>query len=124
MERTMPALRAGCAARRIRRFAIRARPRIEYGVPDFEEASMFMSGADYRESLRRCRPRVFVDGDAVESVADEPRLAPGVNAIGLTYDYALRSELAQVMTARQHTSGQTVNRLLHVPTTSADLLNK
>jgi 4-hydroxybutyryl-CoA dehydratase / vinylacetyl-CoA-Delta-isomerase len=85
---------------------------------------MFMSGADYRESLRRYRPRVFVDGDAVESVADEPRLAPGVNAIGLTYEYALRSDLAQVMTARQHTSGQAVNRLLHVPTTSADLLNK
>ena len=85
---------------------------------------MFMSGADYRESLRRYRPRVYVDGDAIEFVADEPRLAPGVNAIALTYDYALRSELEPVMTARQHTSGRTVNRLLHVPTSNSDLLNK
>src|SRR5690348_8950036 len=85
---------------------------------------MFMSGDDYRESLRRYRPRVFVDGDAVESVADEPRLAPGVNAVALTYEYARREELLPVMTARQHTSGQAVNRLLHVPTTSSDLLNK
>ena len=85
---------------------------------------MFMSAADYRESLRRCRPRVYLDGEAVESVADEPRLAPGINALALTYDYALRSELLPVMTATQHTSGERVNRMLHVPTTSSDLLNK
>src|SRR4051812_50049128 len=85
---------------------------------------MFMSAADYRESLRRYRPRVYLDGDAVESVADEPRLAPGVNAVGVTYDYALRTELAPVMTATQKTSGQLVNRMLHVPSTSSDLLNK
>jgi 4-hydroxybutyryl-CoA dehydratase / vinylacetyl-CoA-Delta-isomerase len=85
---------------------------------------MFMSSADYRESLRRHRPRVYVDGDAVECVADEPRLAPGINAVGLTYDFALRTELAPVMTAMQKTSGQPVNRMLHVPTSSSDLLNK
>lgn len=41
---------------------------------------MLMSSQDYRESLRRSRPRVYVSGHAVESVADEPSLAPGVNA--------------------------------------------
>ena len=41
---------------------------------------MLMSAQDYRDSLRRYRPRVYVDGRAVESVADEPALAPGVNA--------------------------------------------
>ena len=34
-----------------------------------------MSAADYRESLRRYRPRVWVDGERVESVADAPRCA-------------------------------------------------
>ena len=38
---------------------------------------MLMSGADYRESLRSYKPRVFVNGNAVASVADEPLLAPG-----------------------------------------------
>src|SRR5439155_27162642 len=59
-----------------------------------------------------------------ESVADEPRLAPGINAVGLTYDFALRTVLAPVMTATQKTSGQPVNRMLHVPAASSDLLNK
>ena len=35
---------------------------------------MLMNAADYRESLRRYWPRVFVDGRAVESVADAPLL--------------------------------------------------
>ena len=43
-----------------------------------------MSGADYRESLRRLRPQVFVDGRRIESVADERSLQPGINAIALT----------------------------------------
>lgn len=85
---------------------------------------MLMSAEAYRESLRRYRPRVFVNGTAVDSVADEPLLAPGVNAVGITYDVALQPEHAAVMTARQHTSGQTVNRMLHINQTSDDLLRK
>ena len=85
---------------------------------------MFMNSADYRESLRRCSPRVFVDGRRVESVVDSPALQPGINALGLTYDYALREELAPIMRAVQATSGKTVNRMLHVDQSSADLLNK
>ncbi|MCA1972185.1 MAG: hypothetical protein LDL44_05050 [Caenispirillum sp.] len=85
---------------------------------------MLMSAADYRESLRRYRPRVFLDGRAVESVADEPLLAPGINAVGVTYDFARREEHAAIMTARQGTSGKTVNRMLHINETSTDLLYK
>ena len=48
--------------------------------------SLLMSGDEYRESLRRYRPRVFLDGRLVESVVDEPGFAPGKNAIALTYD--------------------------------------
>ena len=85
---------------------------------------MFMTAAEYKESLRRYRPRVFVDGQRVASVADAPSLQPGINALGVTYDFALREELAPLMRAVQVTSGQTVNRMLHIDESSADLLNK
>ncbi|MCV0394144.1 MAG: 4-hydroxyphenylacetate 3-hydroxylase [Rhizobiaceae bacterium] len=85
---------------------------------------MLMSAADYRESLRSYRPLVFVNGQRVESVADEALLKPGVAAIGVTYDMALVPELAATMTARQATSGKTVNRMLHVDADSGDLLRK
>ncbi len=85
---------------------------------------MMMSADEYRESLRQYSPTVYLDGRKVESVADEPGFEPGVNAVGLTYDYALREEFASVMTATQQSSGKTVNRLLHINTSSGDLLNK
>lgn len=85
---------------------------------------MLMSASDYGESLRAYRPRVFIDGSPVESVADEPRLAPGIAGVGVTYDFALREEHAPIMTARQGTSGKTVNRMLHIDETSQDLLSK
>ncbi|HWK01527.1 MAG TPA: 4-hydroxyphenylacetate 3-hydroxylase N-terminal domain-containing protein [Xanthobacteraceae bacterium] len=85
---------------------------------------MLMTAADFRESLRRYKPRVFVNGDRIESVADEPRLAPGINAIGVAYDFAHRKEHEVLMTARQGTSGKIVNRMLHIDETSTDLLYK
>ncbi|MHB8666089.1 MAG: 4-hydroxyphenylacetate 3-hydroxylase family protein [Burkholderiales bacterium] len=85
---------------------------------------MFMSGKDYRESLRAYRPSVYVNGRKVRSVAADAELAPGINAIGLTYDYALRTELAPLMRAQQHAAPGEVNRLIHVGRSSGDLLNK
>lgn len=83
-----------------------------------------MTGADYRESLRRYRPRVFVDGRQVDNVADERAFQPGINALALTYDFAHEARYAPIMTALQHTSGKRVNRLTHINTSAGDLLNK
>lgn len=85
---------------------------------------MLMTAAEYRESLRRYLPRVFVNGEAIPSVADEPRLAAGINAVGITYDFAHVEEHRALMTARQGTSGKTVNRMLHIDESSTDLLYK
>jgi 4-hydroxybutyryl-CoA dehydratase/vinylacetyl-CoA-Delta-isomerase len=85
---------------------------------------MLMSSSDYRESLRRFRPTVFVNGRRVDSVADDAALAPGINAIGLTYDFARAPEHAPLMLATQGSSGRTVNRLLHINATTTDLLYK
>ena len=83
-----------------------------------------MSAADYEESLREYSPTVYVDGDRVESVADDPRLQPGVRAVGVTYDFAQKPEYGGLMLAEQATSGKTVNRMLHINRHSEDLLSK
>jgi 4-hydroxybutyryl-CoA dehydratase / vinylacetyl-CoA-Delta-isomerase len=85
---------------------------------------MLMTAADYRESLRRYSPKVFVNGDAVTCVADDPRLAAGVNAVGVTYDFAHMPQHQAIMTAKQSTSGKIVNRMAHIDETSTDLLYK
>ena len=85
---------------------------------------MLMSAAEFRDSLRRYKPRVFVNGRRIDSVADEPLLAPGIAATAVTYDFALRPEHKALMLARQGTSGKIVNRMLHIDETSTDLLMK
>jgi 4-hydroxybutyryl-CoA dehydratase / vinylacetyl-CoA-Delta-isomerase len=85
---------------------------------------MLMTSQDYRDSLRQYKPRVFINGQSIESVVDEPLLEPGINAIGVAYDFAHVSENKTYMTAVQGTTGETVNRMLHINETSTDLLNK
>jgi 4-hydroxybutyryl-CoA dehydratase/vinylacetyl-CoA-Delta-isomerase len=85
---------------------------------------MLMTAEGYRDSLRKYSPRVFVNGQRVESVVDEPLLQPGVNAIGLTYDYALRPKHAAVMTAPEPVAGRDVNRFVALMRSSDDLLTK
>ncbi len=85
---------------------------------------MLMSAADYRESLRALKPRVFVNGQRIESVADEPLLSPGINAIGVSYDFARREEYAGLMLATQKATGRRTNRMLHVNDSTDDLLAK
>jgi 4-hydroxybutyryl-CoA dehydratase/vinylacetyl-CoA-Delta-isomerase len=85
---------------------------------------MGMSSGEFRESLRRLSPRVFVDGRQINSIADDPVLAPGVNGIGFTYDYTLKPENRPLAMANQHTSGKDVSRLLHINQTTDDLMAK
>lgn len=85
---------------------------------------LFMSAADYRESLRRYRPRVFIDGTQVASVADEPRLMPGINAIGVTYEYARDAQHAAIARAAAQRGSGEVNRFLQIVRTTDDLIAK
>ncbi len=83
-----------------------------------------MSATDYCESLRTYNPNVFVQGTKVDSVVNHPLLKPGVNAIAMTYDFAQAEENQEFSLARQHTSGDIVNRFVHINRSSDDLLTK
>ena len=91
-------------------------------MPPAASSAPSMTGSDYRESLRRLRPVVYVDGQRVGSVADEPALAPGVRALAVSYDRAHDPALAPLMRASQ--AGRIVPRMLHVDESAGDLLNK
>jgi len=96
--------------------------KIPMNAPHDVRSTPLMSSADYRESLRRLRPLVYVDGRRVDSVADEPAFAPGVQALGVSYDFARDPALAPLMLASSN--GTTVPRMLHINASAGDLLNK
>ena len=79
---------------------------------------------EYVESLKRLDPIVYIKGKLVQSVPDEPLLRPGINAVSLTYDYALKPEYQEIMLSTSHLTGKQVSRLLHINTGTEDLLKK
>ncbi len=87
-------------------------------------SSNLMTGDEYRESLKRYTPKVFVDGRRIERIESEAMLAPGINAIALTYDFAHQARSRVLMTATEATSGRLVNRFTHTNRAAGDLLNK
>lgn len=48
-----------------------------------------MTSTDYRKSLRRYIPIVYVDGKSIDSVVHARSLQPGINALGVTYGFPL-----------------------------------
>lgn len=87
-----------------------------------EAGSNLMDSQEYRESLRRLKPVVYINGQRIESVADEPLLQPGIQALGVTYDMPHDPALAPLMLATM--GDKTVPRMLHINQSSGDLLNK
>ncbi|MCG8493959.1 MAG: 4-hydroxyphenylacetate 3-hydroxylase family protein [Sneathiellales bacterium] len=85
---------------------------------------MLMTADAYRDSLRSLTPRIFVNGNLVKSVADDPLLAPGIAGVGVSYDFAVNAAHKKLMTATQFSGSNIVNRMLHINETSDDLLNK
>ncbi len=85
---------------------------------------MMKSPEQYRESLRKLNPTIYIKGKKIGSVADEPLLEPGVNAISLTYEYQGKSEYRDIMISTSHITGKEVSRLLHINTNTDDLLKK
>jgi|TARA_B110000305_G_scaffold69437_1_gene77968 4-hydroxybutyryl-CoA dehydratase/vinylacetyl-CoA-Delta-isomerase len=84
---------------------------------------MMKSAEEYRESLRALKPRIYLGGSLIESVADEPRFEPGINATGITYDFALVDDLKSTMTT-SGLDGKPTNRFLAINRSRADLQDK
>jgi len=77
---------------------------------------------EYREKLRLMRKNVYIDGRLVER--DDPLLVFGQNVIAETFNFALDPRHADLMTAKSHITGETINRYTHIHQSVDDLLKK
>jgi len=84
------------------------------------EARSIRTGAEYIESLRGRKLKVYLFGELVAEPVDHPVIRPSINAVAETYDLALRNpELATA--ASPYTKGR-VNRFLHIAQSPEDLV--
>ncbi|MFQ5861320.1 MAG: 4-hydroxyphenylacetate 3-hydroxylase N-terminal domain-containing protein, partial [Dehalococcoidia bacterium] len=83
-----------------------------------------MTGAEYKESLRRLKRRVYALGERIEDVVEHPLTRPHVNAAAMTYDLAGDPRYADLMTATSHLTGRHINRFTHIHQSPEDLVKK
>lgn len=82
------------------------------------------TGRDYRESLRDLKHTVFVFGEKVDDVTSHPSIIPHINSAALTYEAAEQPEYADLMTAKSHLTGETINRFTYIHQSPQDLIKK
>ena len=85
---------------------------------------MLMTGAQYIESLRKLKTRVYMFGEKVDNWIDHPIIRPSINSVKMTYDLALDPECADLMTAKSNITGEIINRFNHLHQSTDDLRKK
>ena len=77
---------------------------------------------EYIESLRKMNPVVYMFGERITSVVDNPRLRAGIEATAATYEAASNEESRASMVAQSPLTGELVNRFTLPPTSIDDLV--
>lgn len=85
---------------------------------------MLMTGAQYIESLRKMKTKVYMFGEPVENWVDHPIIRPSIDCVAMTYDLAHDPEHADLMTATSNLTGETINRFCHLHQSTDDLIKK
>lgn len=85
---------------------------------------MLMTAGQYEESLRKLNLVVYMFGERLENVVDNPIIRPSMNAVAKTYEMAHLPEFEHIMTATSHISGEKINRFTHIHQNIDDLVKK
>jgi 4-hydroxybutyryl-CoA dehydratase / vinylacetyl-CoA-Delta-isomerase len=78
------------------------------------------SGAEYIESLRNRKLKVYLFGERVDEPVDHPLIRPSINAVAATYDLAV--EDPELGAARSPFTGQKTSRFLHITESAEDVV--
>jgi 4-hydroxybutyryl-CoA dehydratase/vinylacetyl-CoA-Delta-isomerase len=85
---------------------------------------MLMNAAQYEESLRKLNLKVYMFGQRVTNVVDDPIIRPSMNAVAQTYELAHQPEHEDLVTAVSHLTGKKINRFTHIHQSVQDLVKK
>jgi len=83
-----------------------------------------MTAEQYEESLRRLNLAVYMFGERLDNVVDNPIIRPSMQAVAKTYEMAHRPEYEDIMTATSHITGNKINRFTHIHQSIEDLVKK
>ena len=80
------------------------------------------NGAEYIQSLRGRKLKIFLFGELVKEPVDHPMIRPSINAVAETYDLAAHEP--ELASAKSSLTGLQVNRFLHIAESAQDLVDQ
>lgn len=83
-----------------------------------------MTGAQYIESLRKLKTRVYMFGEKIDNWVDHPIIRPSINCVAVTYDLAQDPQYADLLTTKSNLTGETINRFANLHQSTDDLRKK
>ncbi len=83
-----------------------------------------MTGEQYEESLRKLNLQVYMFGEKIKNVVDNPILRPSMNSVKMTYELAQQPEYQDLMTATSVITGNKINRFNNIHMSTDDLIKK
>jgi len=81
-----------------------------------------MTKAQYIESLRRLKPKVYMFGEKIDSIVDNPRLRAGIEATGATYELAETPEHRELVVTHSKLIDEPISRFNNPPVSIEDLV--
>ncbi len=81
-----------------------------------------MTKNEYIESLRQMNPTVYMFGEKITDVVENPRLRAGIEATGATYELAEMDEFKDLILTESPLINETVNRFTLPPSSVEDLV--
>ena len=79
---------------------------------------------EYIESMRNMHFELYMFGERVTNLMNNPIIQPTMNCMAATYELAEKLELEKIMTAISYLSGNRINRFCHIHQSIEDLVNK
>lgn len=83
-----------------------------------------MTPEEYKETVKKLKPRAFILGEQVDCPANHPLVVPAQNAVAKIYELAQDPQYQNEMTAVSHITGKRINRFTHIHQSTEDLVNK
>lgn len=82
------------------------------------------NGAEYIETLKGMKPRVYYQGKRLADPYDHPTILPHLRTAAVTYDLAADPKHADLMTAESTLTGERISRFTHLFWSPEDLIRK
>ncbi len=76
---------------------------------------------EYRESVARLTPRLFMGGKKIEKLTEHPVTKGVIDATARVYELTMDPQYADIMTAKSHLTGELISRALHIHQSNQDL---